>query len=98
MRNVDDLPMADAGLESSARELFPLDLSPEEYAARYADGWLCFSFDDRRYSDAQLERWIHRLGDILFSRDGAPSLLELRQRYLTEEERNAIAKREQEEL
>jgi hypothetical protein len=90
MRNRDELPMADAGREQSAREMFPFAVSPEEYAAREGHMWLCFSFDDYRYSDPDVERWVHRLGDILFRRDGAPSLDDLRAHYLSEEERRQI--------
>lgn len=82
MREIGDLPMADAGREAGARELFPFDVSPEEYAAHNAHHWYCFSFDDYRYSDPAMERWIHRLGDILFQREGAPAVEELRARFL----------------
>lgn len=93
-----DLPMADAGREADARSLFPFDMSPEEYAARNAHGWYCFSFDDYRYADPKVDAWIQRLGDILFRRPGAPALDELRERYLTAAERAAIAARLAEEL
>src|SRR5262245_44012047 len=98
MRERHDLPMADPGRESKAREMFPLNVSPDEYAAREAHHWLCFSFDDYRYSDPAMERWIHRLGDILFGRNGAPSLDDVRRRYLTEAERRAAEAREREEF
>ena len=98
MRNRQELPMADPGRERDAREMFPLDMSPEEYAARHAQDWICFSFDDYRYADARLDSWIQRLGDILFRREGAPSLDELRLKYLTPQEREAVEKREKEEF
>jgi hypothetical protein len=93
----ESLPAADPGREQQAEEIFPLAMSPEEYAARHARQWLCFSFDDYRYADPALDRWIHRLGDILFHRHAAPSLAELRARYLSAEEREQ-AERHQEEL
>jgi hypothetical protein len=71
MRNIGDLPPAPPDRERDARELFPLDITPEEYAARHGKDWYCFSFDDYRYSDPELDRWIQRLGDILFNRTGA---------------------------
>jgi len=98
MRDIHDFPLADPGRESDAVRMFPLHMSPEEYAARHAHDWFCFSFDDYRYRDAGLEQWIHRLGDILFFREGAPSLEELRARYLSEDERRAIEVRSCEEL
>ena len=98
MRDITDLPPADPGRERDARELFPFDMSPDEYAARHAQDWIAFSFDDYRYSDPAVERWIHRLGDILFQRDGAPSLDELRRKYLTDDERRKVEARAREEF
>lgn len=98
MRDLTDLPPASPGREADAQTLFPFDMSPEEYAARHAHLWFCFSYDDYRYTDPAVERWIHRLGDILFQREGAPSIDELRARYLSEEERRAIEEKEREEL
>ncbi len=86
----DDFPTADPARERDAREMFPRHMTPEEYAARHAHQWYCFSFDDYRYADTELDRWVQRLGDILFQRDGAPTLTQLREQYLSEEERRAI--------
>jgi hypothetical protein len=93
---IDKLPMADPGREKDARELFPLAMPPEEYAARHGHEWLCFSFDDYCYSDAALDRWVQQLGDILFQRDGAPEIENLRKRYLTAEEQRTIEERSRE--
>ena len=98
MRNIEEFTMADAGREKYAREQFLFEMPPEEYAARYAHEWYCFSFDDYRYPDAGMERWIHRLGDILFQREGAPTVDQLRHRYLTGEEIRVIKEREKEEV
>lgn len=84
------LPLADAGREEDARELFNLSISPDEYAARHAHQWDCFSFDDYRYSDEELTRWIQRLGDILFGRNSAPTIEELRAKHLTPQERQVL--------
>lgn len=83
--DVNLLPIADAGREQAARDLFPLGMSPDEYAASNAHRWMNFSFDDYRYSDEELTNWIQRLGDILFQRNGAPSIEELRASYLSTE-------------
>jgi hypothetical protein len=93
-----DRPPADPAYEAQAKLLFPLDLTPEEYAARHAHEWASFSFDEHRFSDGRLDAWIQRLGDIFFQRNGAPSLDELRHRFLSEEERAAITRREHEEF
>jgi hypothetical protein len=61
----DDRPWADGGYEQQARALFPLDLSPEEYAARHAHEW---------------------------------SVEELRRRFLSDDERAAIAQRRRQEF
>ncbi|WP_053232311.1 hypothetical protein [Sandaracinus amylolyticus] len=92
-------PLAHAGREEQARELFPYrEQTPEEYAARHFHEWMCFSFDEFRYSDPELDAWIARLGQIFFERPGAPSVEELRARFLTPEEIEAIHERDQEEL
>ena len=65
-------------------------MTPEEYAARHAHQWLCFSFDDYRYTDPALQQWIHRLGDIFFQRESTPTIEELRARHLNDDERRKI--------
>jgi ribosomal protein S18 acetylase RimI-like enzyme len=96
--NDEPLPLAGATMEQHAQELFDEGLSPEEFAARWADSIGTFSLDEYRYRDARLQSWIHALGAILFRRPGAPTLEELRQRFLTTEEHEAIRKRSQEEF
>ncbi len=93
-----DRPFADPERERQAVAHFPLDQSPEEYAERNAHSWVCFSFDDYRYRDSALDAWVTRLGDILFQRNGAPSVVELRARFLSEDERREIARLERSEL
>ena len=90
MEGEQTLPMADPERERAAMRLFPVTQSPEEYAARNAHLWISFSFDDYRYRDPVWNAWIHRLGDIFFGRNGAPSIFELREKYLTLEERQQI--------
>lgn len=91
-------PPAPAWREEKARELFSVELSPEEYAARNAHEWGCFSFDDYEYSDPRLDAWIQRLGDILFQRNGAPTITELRARFLASSEIAEIECRSKEEF
>lgn len=86
----DELPLADPSREAEAKQIFPLDMSPELYAAREAHHWYCFSFDQFRYSDEALTRWIHRFADVAFSKNGAPLVDKLRLELLTAEERAAI--------
>ncbi len=42
-------------------------MSPEEYAARHAHEWGCFSFHLYRYRDPVLGAWVRRVGEILFT-------------------------------
>jgi hypothetical protein len=86
----------DADGDWIAREFFSpadLQLSPEEYAARHAHRWGCFSFHLYRYQDPVLGAWVRRVGELLFNE----TELELcRQAFLTPEER-ATVHREQAE-
>ena len=93
-----ELPLATPHIEEVARQMMAGGLSPEEYAARWAHSFGCFSLDGFRYSDPGLQSWISALGAILFQHPGAPKLEELRQRFLTREEREAIRKRSLEEF
>lgn len=61
------LSLAPPNCEYLAKKMFPLDMSPEEYAARYSADWFCFSFNRYRYRDPELCRWIQRLGEIFSS-------------------------------
>lgn len=95
---LDDLPFADAGRETHARELFRLDMSPEEYAARFGHQFVLFPFDNYRYSLPGLTEWVQRLGDIFFARNGAPSLRHVREQFLSPEEIAAVELEEQDPL
>ena len=67
-RYLPDLPLADPQREKGAKELFPYkQMTAEEYAAREGHGWVCFSFGEYRYEDAELNEWIHTLDDIFFT-------------------------------
>src|SRR5262245_58492533 len=68
-----------------------LQLSPEEYAARHAHEWGCFSFHRYRYRDPTLSAWIRRLGEILFDRN---EVERCRQRFLTQEELAEVRRQE----
>lgn len=51
--------------------LSPKDLllSPEEYAARHAQLWGCFSLHRYHYVDPVLGAWVRRLAEILSSQE-----------------------------
>ncbi|WP_158289085.1 hypothetical protein [Rubrivivax albus] len=90
------LKIADGFREEFARSQVDLRQTPDEYAAREAHKFLLFDLDDYSYRDQELHSWIHRFGAILRGVEGMPSIEELRLRYLSQSERDAIA-REQED-
>lgn len=75
-----------------ARQFFSLtdlQMSPEEYAARYAHLWGCFSLDQYRYKDPILGAWVRRLAEILSSEE---EVERSRRTFLTPDERDQIQK------
>jgi hypothetical protein len=70
-----------------------LQLSPEEYAARNAHKWGCFSLNRYRFRDPALGAWVHRLGEILFTEG---EVERCRQRFLTPEEWAEVRRQEAE--
>jgi hypothetical protein len=66
--NRTDLQFADRGREYLAAELFSLGYTPQEYAARYAHHWHCFSLHEVRYFDPALDEWSARLGNFCTSK------------------------------
>jgi heme-degrading monooxygenase HmoA len=77
-------------MQARARRMMADGITPEEFAARWSHTMAAFSMDEFSYHEPEVEEWIHRLGAILFRRPGAPSLADLRARYLTDDERKAI--------
>ncbi len=65
MRDSTKRPLADASREAHARELFPLEMSPEEYVARHGADWLCCSFPSYRYRDQALDLWLQKFGELM---------------------------------
>lgn len=81
-----------------ARQFFSEDdlrMSPEEYAARQAHNWACFSAHLYRYHDAALGAWVRRFAEILFDPE---KLEQCRQRFLTPEECAEVRRRAAEEF
>lgn len=70
--------------EDQAREIFPYkSISAEQYAAYESHKWGTFSFDNYIYNDAELNEWIHSLGDIFFTKCAVETA---RMKYLTSDE------------
>ncbi len=79
-----------------ARQFFSsadLQMSPEEYAARYAHLWGNFSLHQHRYADPVLGTWIRRLGEVLASEE---EVARCRRRFLSSDELAAIQRAEAE--
>ncbi len=79
-----------------AREMFSpadLKLSPEEYAARHAHLFACFSLHSYHYGDPVLGAWVRRLGEILNSQE---EIERCRRRFLTSGELATVRKQESE--
>jgi hypothetical protein len=55
-----ELPLAPPEYEQWLKELFPLEMTPEEYAARFGHLWGCFGGTEYRYRDARLYEWVLR--------------------------------------
>ena len=70
--------------EEDAVKRFPYkEMSAEEYAAREAHNWVCFSYDEYIYNDSELNEWIHSLGDIFFTKGAVRAE---REKHLTREQ------------
>ena len=95
MSDVAERPLASEETESRVKETFPVDMNPEEFAARDGYGWLDFPFGRYRYRDAKLDAWIQAVKEIL----RAPERLrECQAKYLSEAERQLIAKYLQDDI
>jgi hypothetical protein len=70
-----------------------LQMSPEEYAAREAHRWGCFSLHQYPYRDPILGAWVRRLGEILLTEG---EVERCRQRFLTPEELAEVRKQQAE--
>ncbi|HEY7313934.1 MAG TPA: hypothetical protein VH643_31580 [Gemmataceae bacterium] len=72
-----------------------LQMSPEEYAARHAHLWGCFSLHQYHYADPVLGAWVRRLGELLFSEE---EIERCRHRFLTAEELAAVRRESAEDF
>lgn len=72
-----------------------LQMSPEEYAARHAHSWGCFSLHQHRYTDPVLGAWVRRLAEILFSEEEIERCWRC---FLTAEELATVRRESAEEL
>lgn len=83
---LDERHLADPDYERTALALFRLDLSAEEFAARFGHEFAMFSFDQHRYRTPGMTEWVDRLAAFFFAADLAGRLRAAREKYLTPEE------------
>ena len=82
--NTQQCPLAPEEMEARAREIFPIEMSVEEFAGRDGEGWGPFPFAAYQYRDAALNAWIQQFAKIL----ATPGMVEVYQmKYLTSQER-----------
>lgn len=89
MPETEERTLASEETERRVKETFPIDISPEEFAARDGYGWLDFPFARYRYRDSQLDTWIQDVKGILRSPD---KMRECQAKYLTSAEKRVIDK------
>ena len=77
------LPWASDDMEAHVKKVFPIEINPEEFAAKDGAGWLNFTFNDYRFADEALNNWIHAVGKII--RD-PERLSEVQHKYLNKNE------------
>jgi hypothetical protein len=84
----DDRPIADPMRVEMAREMFPvLEVSPEQYVARWSHTIMCSSFDQYQYPDPALGAWIDDMHRLLSNPD---EVERCRQAHLTPDEYAAV--------
>ena len=89
MSESEERALASEDTEGRVKETFPVEMSPEEFAARDGYGWLDFPFARYRYRDARLDEWIQAVNEILQSPE---RLRECQAKYLTPAEMRLINK------
>ncbi len=83
---MDERPLATPQYEQDALSRFRLNLSPEEFAARFAHRFALFNFQKYRYRTPGMTEWVDRLSAFFFA-EGLPARLRAaREKYLTDEE------------
>ena len=64
-----DRPPADSEREALARRAFPFrDSSPAAYVAEHGAEMVGFTYDEARYTDADLDAWLLEVGRLLRER------------------------------
>ena len=83
---MDERPFADPEAERFALAIFRLDLSAEEFAARFGHQFALFNFARYRYQTPGMTHWVDQLSDFFFAPDLPARLRAVREKYLTSDE------------
>lgn len=66
---LEDRPAADPAREALASRAFPYrTATPAEYVAEHGADMTAFTYDDARYTDADLDAWLLEVGRLLRER------------------------------
>jgi hypothetical protein len=83
---MDTRPLADPEYERWALSLFRLELSAEEFAARFGHEFVLFNFDKVQYHTPGMTEWVDALSAFFFADDLPGRLRAAREKFLTPEE------------
>jgi hypothetical protein len=83
---MDERPLASPDHERQALSLFRLDLSAEEFAARFGHQFTTFNFDRYTYRTSGMTEWADALSQFFFADDLPRRLRAAREKYLTPSE------------
>ena len=65
-RSVDDRPASDVEREALALNAFPFrSVTPAAYVAERGQDMIGFTYDEERYTDADLDAWLLEVGRLL---------------------------------
>ena len=81
------LPLATSEMEAHVKEVFPIHVTPEQFAAEDGAGWMEFTFHQYRFQDPELDSWIHAVGKIITD---PQSLEEVQREYLSDDQFQAV--------
>jgi hypothetical protein len=95
---MDSRRVANPEYERWALSLFRLDLSAEEFAARFAHEFVLFNFDNFQYATPRMTEWVDALAAFFFAPDLPTRLRAAREKYLTPEEIARVEAHEREPL
>jgi hypothetical protein len=83
---MDARPLADPEYERWAQSLFRLELSAEEFVARFGHEFVLFNLDKVQYRTPGITEWVDTLSTFFFADNLPERLRAAREKFLTPEE------------